>query len=287
MSRNLFNLIFLCVLLLNLTLMLLDKLHRIKHSGKSLFADKWSLVHVWIAGQIIVAGMFVFFICSGMALGILSTWISKSHHQDFFNDIVLLSLLPQNILLVFVPVLYIIGVYGEPLSAIGFRLSLKSRDAFNAFGYGLVLLGFGWSFNTLLNITLRHFLGFKAYTHLVHLNNQLGNGNLVKNDIASPLLGVILLVMGAVVAPIGEEFFFRGFLYNAAKKRYGVIAGIILSSAVFALVHGGPLLIPSVFPVGLVLAYAYEKSGNLWTSVIMHGTFNGLQLFLAIIWKIT
>jgi membrane protease YdiL (CAAX protease family) len=267
--------------------MLLDKLHRIKYSGKSLFAEKWSLVHVWIAGQVIIAGMFVFFICSDMALSILRTWIFKSHYQHFLNDIVLLSLLPQNILLVFVPVFYIVVVYGEPLSSIGFRLSLKRRDAIKAFCYGLVLLGFGWSFNTLLNITIRHFLGVRAYTRLVHLNNQLGNGNLVNHDISTPLLGIILLVMGTVVAPIGEEFFFRGFLYNAAKKRYGVIAGIILSSAVFALVHGGPLLIPSVFPVGVILAYAYEKSGNLWTSVIMHGTFNGLQLLLAIIWKIT
>lgn len=287
MSGHLFNLILLGVILLNLSLMLLDKLHRLNHSGKSLFAERWSLVHVWIAGQAVIAGMFIFFICSDIVFGFLSSVFSKTHHQGFFLDIALLSLLPQNILLVTIPVFYITVVYGESLSSIGFRLSLTRKEAFKAMGYGLALLGFGWSFNAILNICLRHVLGYKAYAHLVHLNNQLGNGNLIKSGTATPGVGLILLVLGAVVAPIGEEFFFRGFLYNAAKKRYGIVVGSILCSAVFALVHGGPLLIPSIFPIGLILAYAYEKSDNLWTSIIMHGTFNGLQLLMAIIWKIT
>lgn len=59
-------------------------------------------------------------------------------------------------------------------------------------------------------------------------------------------------------------------------------AAIILTSALFAVPHPGWTR-PIIFGLALGLGYAYERTGNLWTSITMHALFNSIQtaLFLA------
>ncbi len=77
-----------------------------------------------------------------------------------------------------------------------------------------------------------------------------------------------------VVAPIGEEIFFRGFLYTALRGRLRVWVAAVLSSLVFGLVHVYPLLIPALFVVGLGLSLLYERRQSLLAPVVAHATFN-------------
>ncbi len=88
----------------------------------------------------------------------------------------------------------------------------------------------------------------------------------------------VLLLGGAIAAPIGEEFFFRGFLYNSAKRRLGVRAATCLSAAIFALVHVGPLAVVPIFFMGVLLAMAYERTRSLWVPIIMHMVNNGVAM---------
>jgi len=88
----------------------------------------------------------------------------------------------------------------------------------------------------------------------------------------------LLLVGVTVPVPIGEEVFFRGFLYTLLRARWGAPWAIALSSLLFALVHGvhAPTL-PSwlpVLPVGLVLAVLAERSRSLLPPILAHGVVN-------------
>lgn len=56
-------------------------------------------------------------------------------------------------------------------------------------------------------------------------------------------------------------------------------AGILLASAVFALVHP-PFSIPVVFVLAICLGYVYERTGNLWATIFIHCAFNSIQLAL-------
>jgi len=63
-------------------------------------------------------------------------------------------------------------------------------------------------------------------------------------------------------------------------KRLGAGPAVILSSALFALIH---FHVPSFFPLfvlatGLALAYIYTSS--LWVPIMMHALFNGINLGL-------
>ena len=83
------------------------------------------------------------------------------------------------------------------------------------------------------------------------------------------------IILLAVASSVGEEMFFRGALLP--------VAGIWLSSAVFALLHIGPRLrfLPwtlSSFVAGLLFAELFLWSGDLTGAVVAHFTVNFLNL---------
>ena len=77
-----------------------------------------------------------------------------------------------------------------------------------------------------------------------------------------------------VAAPVGEELFFRGFLYGSLRARTGAGVAALVSSAVFAVTHSIPLLMPLLFVVGLGLAWIYEQRRSLWPAMAAHAAFN-------------
>ena len=91
------------------------------------------------------------------------------------------------------------------------------------------------------------------------------------------------LVGGALVAPIVEEIFFRGFVFAGFRRRYGWVRAAVFSSILFALVHGELTALPPIFLLGLLFAVLYEYSGAIWTGMILHVANNALSLALVYI----
>ncbi len=89
---------------------------------------------------------------------------------------------------------------------------------------------------------------------------------------------IAMLAMAVVVAPIAEEFIFRGYIYAVIKKYIGVLAGLILTSLLFALVHGHAHSMPALFTLAFCLGLAYEHTGSLPLTVTMHAVFNAFQI---------
>ena len=94
---------------------------------------------------------------------------------------------------------------------------------------------------------------------------------------------IFALVLGAaLVAPIVEELVFRGLLYRYLRARWSVTRAVLLSSAVFALVHLAFPLMPALFVLGVALALAAERYGSLYPSIALHALHNGIAV-LAIV----
>jgi membrane protease YdiL (CAAX protease family) len=93
-----------------------------------------------------------------------------------------------------------------------------------------------------------------------------------------PLSIALLDTLDAVVgAPIVEEIIFRGLLFGALVRSMGFVAAAIVSSLVFAAVHGygleGTL---AVTLTGSLLCWIYWRTGRLWTAILAHGVHNAI-----------
>jgi len=92
---------------------------------------------------------------------------------------------------------------------------------------------------------------------------------------------LVVIVLITVIAPLGEELFFRGFFYGALRNWRGPILAAILSGGVFGLVHAGSApvgyLVPlAIFGIGLCLLY--EWTGSLYPTIALHALNNSIAL---------
>ena len=99
---------------------------------------------------------------------------------------------------------------------------------------------------------------------------------------------LLAVAYGFVIAPIAEEFFFRGVLFRALADRRGFWPGALISGAIFGLVHlpiGEPfadaMVLPLVLSVtGVGLAWIYERRQSLLAPIAAHMVFNAIGLVL-------
>jgi membrane protease YdiL (CAAX protease family) len=91
-----------------------------------------------------------------------------------------------------------------------------------------------------------------------------------------------------VLPPIAEELFFRGFLFTSFRFRMGLVASILLTSTLFAIPHllesaqpGSLLWVGGIdtFTLSVVLCMLREKTGSLWSGILVHGIKNGVAYF--------
>ena len=97
----------------------------------------------------------------------------------------------------------------------------------------------------------------------------------------------ITIAYAFVIAPIGEELFFRGILFRSLRDRHGFWVGAVGSSFGFGLIHFIPgnaadaaLLMIAMFFTGMGLCYIYERRGTLAASIAAHVTFNMIGIVL-------
>ncbi|MGH1053183.1 CPBP family intramembrane glutamic endopeptidase [Bacillus cytotoxicus] len=91
----------------------------------------------------------------------------------------------------------------------------------------------------------------------------------------------IAFISAAVISPIYEEIFYRGFLYRWLRTRFGMMRAIFLSSLIFTIIHIPTYnAMPVNFLSGIVFAWAYERTHSIWPSVIIHGLTNGIMVLL-------
>lgn len=84
-----------------------------------------------------------------------------------------------------------------------------------------------------------------------------------------------LFVVTAILAPILEEFVFRGFLLTSLTKFLPVPAAVFFSSVSFGLAHFSVKDLPELTVLGTLLGLSYIRTRNLLTPIVIHGLWNG------------
>ena len=110
----------------------------------------------------------------------------------------------------------------------------------------------------------------------------------------------ITLLAAAVVAPIGEEIFFRGFATNAWARSLTRNSAIIRAAVFFAFIHiinlvgavspdiflrAAILAVGARIPVAWMLTWIYTRRRSIYASITLHAAYNGSLVLLA--WWIT
>jgi membrane protease YdiL (CAAX protease family) len=98
---------------------------------------------------------------------------------------------------------------------------------------------------------------------------------------AHTLAGRVYIGLFAVVlAPVAEEFVFRGMLFPFVKQLgYPRLAWLGVSG-LFALIHFDAAIFVPLFVLALGLTWLYEKTGNLLAPITAHAIFNAVNLAL-------
>ena len=92
--------------------------------------------------------------------------------------------------------------------------------------------------------------------------------------------GVIGIVAVVLVAPVVEEFIFRGLIMTRlAQARPGWLAAA-LSAAIFGLCHGHPVWFAYTFVLGVLFGLMDLRLGSIWPSILAHMVFNGVGQIL-------
>jgi membrane protease YdiL (CAAX protease family) len=89
---------------------------------------------------------------------------------------------------------------------------------------------------------------------------------------------IMLVVSALLLAPIAEEWFFRGLLFRRVSARSGRALGYGISAVAFAAIHGNPAGFVVYLWLGLVFAAVLERTGKLWAAVAVHMGNNGYVL---------
>jgi membrane protease YdiL (CAAX protease family) len=78
----------------------------------------------------------------------------------------------------------------------------------------------------------------------------------------------------ALLGPIGEEIFFRRFVFTTLRGAFGLWPAHATTSLLFAVVHLNFAAFAIYAVMGLILGLAYERTGRLYVPVAVHAINN-------------
>jgi membrane protease YdiL (CAAX protease family) len=94
---------------------------------------------------------------------------------------------------------------------------------------------------------------------------------------------IVILVAFLLVAPVAEEIFFRGVVYNAWERERGAWVAVVGSSALFAAIHSSLFAFVPIFALGVALALLYRSTRSLAATIAMHAGFNAISVAIALL----
>ena len=210
----------------------------------------WTARDVWQGLIIVVLALIIF-------IPLLYSF------RDQLQSVDVGSIVSVTELILLVPVwLLAVHKYGAGPGDLGFR-RFKSADL----AIGCVLIIFSYSVDFCYALILAPF-------------------NLRIQADWSPLLGSLpspwMFVVGAaLIAPIVEELFFRGFVFAGFRTRYGWKKAAAISAFVFAIFHLQLTFLIPGFILGYIFAYLYQRSNSIWPGIIMHTSVNTIGLLFS------
>jgi membrane protease YdiL (CAAX protease family) len=94
--------------------------------------------------------------------------------------------------------------------------------------------------------------------------------------------------MVVCVAPVAEEFFFRGFFYRALRSRYSVLVAAAIDGLLFGVIHydfsgaDALLILPPLGVLGFMFCLVYERTGSIYPVIALHALNNAIAFGVTI-----
>jgi len=179
--------------------------------------------------------------------------LGVAHQAPVFNDLALMSVLIFE-LLQFAFLTWFLRIRGWTLQKIGLEVSWRSTGA----GVVLAVLLYGL------------FIGLQqagtAWLPQVMKDAQL------RYPTVSSTLSMELVFIVSVVNGFFEEIFVAGYVITALAGVRGMWLAINTSAVIRLLYHlyQGPLGVLYVVPFGLIMGYAFARTGRLWPLILAH-----------------
>ncbi len=183
--------------------------------------------------------------------------------------------------------------YQGILAFIGYFLLLFMVFAFVSMDYyeviaGIIaLIAFGWLLHKkrMLHLSSRDLkgsqllfcvgigLGLALISKIAIVLGVLSQEPITEQNVPDPFFWAVSLATTVVLIPIVEELLFRGILFGSFCRAFSYKIAIVLSAVLFMLVHS-MVSWPSVFVIGVLLAWLYWQTDNLAVTMVIHGTVN-------------
>src|SRR3954452_207207 len=93
---------------------------------------------------------------------------------------------------------------------------------------------------------------------------------------SAPAVTFLIGVLVVGVAPVVEEFFFRGFLFGSLRGHMPFVAAALLDGLIFGAVHApsGVQAVPPLIVLGFALCLSYEATGSIVPGIVLHSLNN-------------
>jgi uncharacterized protein len=103
----------------------------------------------------------------------------------------------------------------------------------------------------------------------------------IKMTAEYPFYFLLAIIAVIALAPLIEEFLFRGLLQSFIRKYLGAKQAIVITAVCFSCFHLSPEqglgnipILLSLFPLALFLGFLYERQRSLCASIGLHSLFN-------------
>ena len=222
-------------------------------TGEKLESPRWSIADV--------VRVILIFMASGYAFVIVEAYVAKLipilNNENFrmIFDTAMMNLVGIGVVLYF-----IVKKYDQNIRAIGLTAKGFLRNVFYA------VIGYASLVPVLLVIMVVTFMVIKIFKY------QPPVQPIVQVFLEEKQTSILWLsaLFAAIFGPIAEEIFFRGFMYSAIKKTLGIFWAMLITSAIFSLLHAHLVGFLPIMALGLLLAYLYERTGSLVSSMTVH-----------------
>ncbi len=240
-----------------------------------------------------VLKIFIYIVILLFSAGIFSIFamfIAANVYGYSFEDLSNISTLTSNVdALIIIQIISAIGTFIVPAfiytklfekKPVTF-LKLNKLPSFKAILF-TILIFFLANFVLDLLVKFMYLIPFENYDNFIItylLDAETQNAETMKSilDFKSPLKFIVVFIMIAVIAGLGEELTFRGVFMNLFHKASNnILFAIMFSAFLFAIIHLQLHNLLAIFFMGALLGFIYHITQNLWVSIIAHLFNNGL-----------